>query len=121
MDCLCSLDDEITIHIQNVNQTFKNLEDCVLTKRKIKVSTKMLVHRSCTLSCFLYSCETWVTYQKHIRAFEIFPQYYLRAILKIHWLLKTQDIEILDLTSMHSIETNLKTQATLNRSFDQRG
>ena len=57
-----------------------------------------------SVTCLLYSCETWVVYRRHLKQLERFHQRCLRSILGIHWITHTPDTEVLEKANTISIE-----------------
>ena len=57
-----SLETEIRLRIQKAYVAFGKLEKRVWSDRTISLKTKISVYESCVLTTFLYSSETWTTY-----------------------------------------------------------
>ena len=101
----CMLDDEVCSRIKKATDAFAALKDRVWSNRGLKKSTKISVYNASVLTCLLYSCETWVTYRRHLVSLERFHQRCLRSILGIHCTSRTPDPDVLERANSVSIET----------------
>ena len=68
-------------------------------------SKKIKVYRAVFLTTLLYGCETWKTYQQHIKKLNHFHTTYLRKILGITWKKHILNTEVLSQASLSSFYT----------------
>ena len=79
--------------------------ECVETKRHLR-GNQIKVNRAVVLTTLLYGCETWTTYQRHIKL-NHFHTTCLRKILSITGQKHIHDTEVLTLASLPGIYTIL--------------
>ena len=90
-----TLDEEIRARLSKACNAFGKHEKRLWSQSDIRVSTKIKVYRACVVTVFLYGCETWTTYRRHIKRLERFHQQFLRLNLKISWRAHVPDTEVL--------------------------
>ena len=100
-----SLEAEIYSRISKAATAFGKLEKRVWADRDITNNTKINVYRTCVLTVFLYSAETWTTHRRHIKLLEHFHLKCLRRILNIKWQIYTPDTTVLENAKCPNIES----------------
>ena len=104
--CTISSDAHVDKELDNRlgNRAFERLYKRVRKNQNLRSSTKTSVYRAIVLTTLLYSAETCVTYQAHIKLLECFHQRCLCTILGIHWSDYVSNQEVLDKAGISSIE-----------------
>ncbi|XP_047995606.1 uncharacterized protein LOC125233589 [Leguminivora glycinivorella] len=99
---------EIDSRIGRAASNFGKLQARVWNNSKLKLSTKILVYKSCVLSILLYASETWTTYSRQERRLNAFHMRCLRTILGVTWRDHITNERVLDLAGCYSITATLK-------------
>ena len=102
------IDDEVNARIAKASAAFGRLRRSIWDRSGIRLDTKLKVYRSVVLPTVLYACETWTVYQRHAKRLNHFHTSCLRKLLKIKWLDRIPDTEVLKRAGMQSIHTLLK-------------
>ena len=95
------------------SQLSQNLPKCLsvnTVKRFYQINEDLvqaLLYNAYVLTCLLYSCETWVVYQRHLKHLERFRQRCLWSVLGIHWITHTPGTEVLEKANMIKIEAHI--------------
>lgn len=98
--------------------TFSSLKDCVWMQRGLKRSTKLEVYKACELTGFLYSCESWVVYWRHLKQLVcFFHQHCLILILSIHWVMHVTGTEFWEKVNMISLNAYTQILTSLDGSL----
>ena len=105
--CDGSLDREIDCRISKASQALDSLRNRVLSEHNIRLSTKLKVYNAVVLPSFLYGCETWTLYRRHIKKLEFFHMRALRSIQGIRWQDHITNLEFLDQAKSTSIEATI--------------
>ena len=66
----CSLDREISFHIERVSRPFSALNKHVWSQHGIKLHTKIIVYKVYILTALLYASETWTLYKHQLKLLE---------------------------------------------------
>ena len=101
------VDNDVNTRLAKVSATFGRLNRNMWNWRSISEATKIKVYRAVFITTLLYGCETWITYQRHIKKLNNFHTTCLRNILGITWQKHIPDTEVLTRTSLLSIYTIL--------------
>ena len=64
----------------------------------------MAVYKAVVLTTLLYGCEAWTTYGRHIKKLDAFHMRCLRRILRITWVDKVPNTEVLARCNVSGIE-----------------
>ena len=67
-----TIDSEVQNKIKQASAAFGRLRRWVLQNKNLHLHTKVSVYQAICITTLLYSCESWVTYSRHIRALEQF-------------------------------------------------
>ena len=97
------LDDDVNSRLAKARSTFGRLNRNVWNRRGISEATKIKVYRAVLLTTLFYDCETWTTYQRHIKNLQHFHMTCLRKIHGITWQKHIPDTEDLTRASLPSI------------------
>lgn len=71
------------------------------------IRTKIMVFRALVISTLLYAYETWTLYRRDIKGLEHFQQYKLRQMHKIQWENFITNTEVLNRTSLPSVQATV--------------
>ena len=99
-----TISDEVQSRLNKANTAYGRLRSRVFDNHSLRLSTKISVYRAVVLSSLLYGCETWTTYQRHLKDLEKFHQRKLRSIMKITWQDLVSNEEVLSRGNIPSIE-----------------
>ena len=97
------MDDEVNTRLAKTSAAFGLLSRNVWNQRDISEATKIKVYQAVILTILLYGCETWSTYQRHIKKLNHFHTTSLRKIFGITWWKHIPDTKVLPRTSLPSI------------------
>lgn len=98
-----TIDQEITMRIQQACVAFGRLRDRVFLNRNLKISTKITVYIAVCVSTLLYGCETWTVYARHMKSLHRFHMSCLRRMLGINLRDHVTNNEVLNRTGCSSI------------------
>ena len=101
------MDDEVNIRLAKVNVTFGELNRNIWNQRGILEATKIKVYQAIFLTRPLYACETWTTYQRHIKKLNHFHTTCRKKILCITRQKHILNAEVLTWASLPSFYTIL--------------
>ena len=101
------MDDEVNAKLTKVSAAFGQLNRNMWNQRGISVATEIMVYQAIILITHLYGCETWTTYQQHMKKLRHFHTTCLRKILSITWQKNILDTEVFTHASLPSIYTIL--------------
>ena len=99
------MDEEVNIRLAKASAAFDQLNRNVWNRRDISETTKIKVYRAVVLTTPLYGCETWTTYQRHIKKLNHFHTTCLQKTLGITWQEHILDTEVLTQAFLSSIYT----------------
>ena len=97
------MDDEVNTRLIKESAAFSRFNKNVWNQRGISEATKIKVHQTVILTTLLYGCETWTTYQWHIKKLNHFHTTCGRKISSITWQKHIPDTEVLTRASLPSI------------------
>ena len=101
----CSLDREISFHIERTSLSFSALNKRVWSQHGIKLYAKIIVYKVCVLTALLYASETWSLYKHQLKLLEGFHQQCLRQILHSKYQSHVSDTEVLGKAGLPSIQS----------------
>jgi hypothetical protein len=90
---------EIKRRVAIAKTAFQNMKN-VLTSRHINISTRSRILRCYVLSTMLYGCETWTVSKEMQNKIEAAEMWFLRRMLRISWIKKKTNDEVLKLAGM---------------------
>ena len=82
--------------LNKASVAFGRLRGNVWDENGIRLDTKLKVYKAVVLPIFLYTCETWTVYQRHVKRLNHFHICCLRKLLKLRWQDKIPDTEVLN-------------------------
>jgi len=90
----CDLISEINYRIKLLAAAFGRLFQRVFLNHNLTVATKVSVYHAICLSIFLYGCESWTLYRRHVKPVEAHHIKCLQSILGVRWWHKVPHAEI---------------------------
>ncbi|BHF71536.1 hypothetical protein SprV_0401459400 [Sparganum proliferum] len=102
------IDDEAANRISKASQAFGRLQNTVLNRYGLQLSTKLKMYKAVILPTLLYGAETWTVYTKQARRLNHFHLSCLRRILRVNWQDRIPDTDVLERTGILSIYTMLR-------------
>lgn len=102
---LSSLHKFQTIRSLNLYNAFGKLDRHLWSQHGISIEMKFKIYNTCVLCSLLHTCETWVTYQRHMKRLKQFYQQCLHCILGIQRQVYLSNIDILECVQATSVET----------------
>ena len=90
-----NIDEEVTCRIAKASSTFGRLWSNVWDRRGISVTTKWKVYQAIVITTLLYAGESWTIYSRHARQLNKFQMSCLCKLLRIKWLDKVLNTEVL--------------------------
>ena len=99
-----TIDRELSARIQKASGAFNQLSN-IWKNRNIQSYTKIRIYKAAVLTILLYGSEVWNTTKKQLHRFEVFHQRCLRRILRIRWLDRVRNTEVLERAKINPVET----------------
>nr|VZI29209.1 unnamed protein product [Spirometra erinaceieuropaei] len=99
---------EVANRISNASQAFGRLQNTVLNRHGLQLSTKLKMYKVVILPTLVYGAETWTVYTKQTHRLNHFHLSCLRRILRLNWQDRIPDTEVLERTGILSIYTMLR-------------
>ena len=90
-----TIDNDVTKRLAAASGAFGALEKRLWNERDVRLATKVAVYKAVVLTTLLYGCEAWTTYRRHIKKLDAFHMRCLRRILRITWVDKVPNTEVL--------------------------
>ncbi|KAK3532531.1 hypothetical protein QTP86_023743 [Hemibagrus guttatus] len=84
--------------------SFGRLHQRLWKNHHVSMKVKGKIYRAVVISTLLYGAESWTVYRRHVKKLHAFMMRHLRSILKITWIDKMTNKEILDRTGLPSME-----------------
>ena len=75
---------------------------------KTATSSLKQIYKAAVLTILLYGSEVWNTTKKQLHRFEVFHQRCLRRILRIKWLDRVRNTEVLERAKINPVETFIR-------------
>nr|VZI27587.1 unnamed protein product [Spirometra erinaceieuropaei] len=102
------IDDEVAHRNFRVSQAFGRLQNTVWNSHGLHLNTKLKMHKTVILPSLLYGAETWTVYTKQTWRLDHFHLSCLRGILKLRWLDRIPDADVLERTRIFNIHAMLR-------------
>nr|VZI05810.1 unnamed protein product [Spirometra erinaceieuropaei] len=102
------IDDEIANSISKASQAFGRLQSTVCNCHCLQLSSKLTMYKAVILTTLMYGAETWTVYAKQARQLNHFHLSCLRRILRLKWLDRIPDTDVLERTGILSIYSILR-------------
>ena len=109
------IDDEIQRRMAKASASFGRLRQRLWNSHHVSMRVKGKIYRAIVLSTLLYGAEAWTVYRRHVKKLHAFMMRHLRSIMRITWLDKVTNKEILERTGLPSMEVLLISYGWLNR------
>ena len=85
----------------------RRLSSIVWNQKCLRLQTKLNVYKAVVLTNLPYGCETWTCYRRNIKTLDRFHMRHLRMLLKIKWLDRITNAEVLERSQSTGIEALL--------------
>ena len=95
------IDDEIQ---RRMSKTFGRLRQRLWNNHHVSMRVKGKIHRAIVLSTLLCGAEAWTVYRRQVKKLHAFMMRQLRSIMRITWMDKVTNKEILEWTGLSSME-----------------
>ena len=106
----CSVDKDIAARLQKATRAYGALQARLWSQQGIRIKTKIKVYKVVVLATLLYGSQTWTLYRRNIQDLEKFHLRCLRRIMKIYWLERVTNIEVLQRAEITGTEYMLTQQ-----------
>ena len=119
------IDDEIQRRMAKASASFGRLRQRLWNNHHVSMQVKGKIYHAIVLSTLLYGAEAWTVYRRHVKKLHAFLMRHRRSIMKITWMDKVTNKEILERTGLPSmkdllIRKNLRWTGHLRRMSPDR-
>ena len=119
------IDDEIQRRVAKASTSFGRPRQRLWNNHHVSMRVKGKIYRAVVLSTLLYGAEAWRVYRRQVKKLHAFMIRHLRSIMRITWMDKVTNKDILEGTGLTSIEDllirkNLRWTAHLMRRSPDR-
>ena len=83
---------------------FGRLRHILWNNHHVSMQVKGKIYRAIVLSTLLYGAEAWTVYRRQVKKLHAFMVQHLRSIVRITWIDKVTNKEILERTGLSSME-----------------
>ena len=98
------IDDEIQRRMAKASASFGRLRQRLWNNHHVSMRVKGKIYRAIVLSTLRYGAEAWTVYRRQVKKLHAFMMRHLRSIMKITWMDKVTNKEILEQTGLPSME-----------------
>ena len=98
------IDDEIQRGVAKASASFGRLRQRVWNNHHVSMRVKGRTYRAIVLSTLLYWAEAWTVYRWQVKKLHAFMMRHLRSIMRIIWMDKVTNKDILERTGLPSME-----------------
>ena len=98
------IDDEIQRRMAKASASFGRLHQRLWNNHHVSMRVKGKKYRAIVLSTLLYGAEAWTVYRRQVKKLHAFLMRHLRSIMRITWMDKVTNKEILERTGLPSME-----------------
>ena len=98
------IDDEIQRRMAKANASFGRLCQRLWNNHHVSMQVKGKIYRAIVLSTLLYGAEAWTVYRRQVKKLHAFVMRHLRPIMRITWMDKVTNKDILERTGLPSME-----------------
>ena len=98
------IDDEIQRRMAKTNASFGRLRQKLWNNHRVSMRVKGKIYRAIVLSTLLYGAEAWTVYKRQVKKLHVFMMRHLRSIMRITWMDKVTNKDILERTGLPSME-----------------
>ena len=96
------IDDEIQRRMAKASASFGRLRQRLWNNHHVSMRVKGKIYRAIVLSTLLYGAEAWTVYRRQVKKLHAFMMRHLRSIMRITWMDKVTNKEILERTGLPS-------------------
>ena len=101
------IDDEIQRRMAKASASFGRLRQRLWNNHHVSMRVKGKIYRAIVLSILLYGAEAWTVYRRQVKKLHAFMMRHLPSIMRITWMDKMTDKEILERTWLPYMENLL--------------
>ena len=101
------IDDEIQRRMAKASASFGRLRQRLWNNHHVSMRVKGKIYRAIVLSILLYGAEAWTVYRRQVKKLHAFMMRHLPSIMRITWMDKMTNKEILERTWLPSMENLL--------------
>ena len=98
------IDDEIQRRMAKASASFGRLRQRFWNNHHVSMRVNGKIYRAIVLSTLLYGAEAWTVYRRQVKKLHAFMMRHLRSIMRITWMDKMTNKEILERTGLPSME-----------------
>ena len=98
------IDNEIQRRMAKASASFGRLRQRLWNNHNVSMRVKGKIYRAIVLSTLLYGAEVWTVYRRHVKKLHAFMVRHLRSIMRITWMDKVTNKEILERTGLPSMD-----------------
>ena len=91
------------VHL-SADASFGRLRQRLWNNHHVSMRVKGKIYRAIVLSTLLYGAEAWTVYRRQVKKLHAFMMRHLRSIMRITWMDKVTNKEILERTGLPSME-----------------
>ena len=97
-------DDEIQNRVAKASASFGRLRQRLWNNHHVSMRVKGKIHRKIVLSTLLYGAEAWTVYRRQVKKLHAFMMRNLRSTMRITWMDKVTNKDILERAGLPSME-----------------
>ena len=98
------IDDEIQRRMAKASASFGRLRQRFWNNHHVSMRVKGKTYRAIVLSTLLYGAEAWTVYRRQVKKLHVFMMRHLRSIMRVTWMDKVTNKEILERRGLASME-----------------
>ena len=98
------IDDEIQRRMAKASASFGRLRQRLWNNHHVSMRVKGNIYRAIVLFTLLCGAEAWTVYRRQVKKLHAFMMRHLRSIMRITWMDKVTNKEILERTGLPSME-----------------
>ena len=98
------IDGEIQRRMAKASASFGRLRQRLWNNHHVSMRVKGKIYRAIVLSTLLYGAEAWTVYRRQLKKLHAFMMRHLRSIMRITWMDKVTNKDILERTGLPSME-----------------
>ena len=98
------IEDEIQRRMAKTSASFGRLRQRLWNNHHASMRVKNNIYRAIVLSTLLYGADAWTMYRRQVKKLHVFMMRHLRSIIRITWMDKVTNMEILERTGLPSLE-----------------
>ena len=98
------IDDEIQRRMAKASASFGRLRQRLWNNHHVSMRVKGKIYRAIVMFTLLYGAEAWTVYRRQVKKLHAFMMRHLRSIMRITWMDKVTNKEILERTGLPSME-----------------